>query len=229
MRAYRYVWLGVVYPVGWLGVAAALISLPVVAVTALVICPALIGYAAGAYIAWQEAAAPFSRSRYAAWASAAVGGSLATAGLLVILGGTGAIVTLLLVATSPHAVRWYSDRLPARPAESGSKENSGGEGAAARSIVAPQVYASAALLPHDQLCLAWRTSFTVLQNTSDIDERARLAQCRRGFLDELERRDPQGFARWLAEGARAASDPGRYMTATGAPPSRGNAPDQTSE
>jgi hypothetical protein len=31
-------------------------------------------------------------------------------------------------------------------------------------------------------------------------------------LDELERRDPAGFARWLADGATVDSDPARYVS-----------------
>jgi len=32
------------------------------------------------------------------------------------------------------------------------------------------------------------------------------------LLDELERRDRAGFQRWLSTGARAASDPSRYIS-----------------
>jgi hypothetical protein len=31
-------------------------------------------------------------------------------------------------------------------------------------------------------------------------------------VDELERRDPAGFARWLSEGATVDSDPARYVS-----------------
>jgi len=34
---------------------------------------------------------------------------------------------------------------------------------------------------------------------------------RQRMLDELERRDRAGFERWLSTGARAASDPSRYI------------------
>jgi len=32
------------------------------------------------------------------------------------------------------------------------------------------------------------------------------------LIDEIERRDRDGFARWLDTGARAGSDPSRYLT-----------------
>ena len=38
-----------------------------------------------------------------------------------------------------------------------------------------------------------------------------VVQRRQEYLDALERRDPHGFARWMDLGARAASDPGRYV------------------
>jgi hypothetical protein len=31
------------------------------------------------------------------------------------------------------------------------------------------------------------------------------------YLDELERRNPDGLMAWLASGARAAADPSRYV------------------
>lgn len=38
-----------------------------------------------------------------------------------------------------------------------------------------------------------------------------LAAFRRQVLDELERRNPSGFGQWMASGARAPSDPARYL------------------
>jgi hypothetical protein len=40
-------------------------------------------------------------------------------------------------------------------------------------------------------------------------EIARMRQC---LLDELERRDRDGFSRWLEAGGCASSDPSRYLT-----------------
>jgi len=40
-------------------------------------------------------------------------------------------------------------------------------------------------------------------------EIVRVREC---LLDELERRDRDGFIRWLDSGARAGSDPGRYLS-----------------
>lgn len=62
------------------------------------------------------------------------------------------------------------------------------------------------------LCLAWRRSYLVLIDTPDGPARQDLAAARRQMLDELERRDGAGFASWMAAGARAGSDPARYLT-----------------
>jgi hypothetical protein len=40
----------------------------------------------------------------------------------------------------------------------------------------------------------------------------RVGEQRRAYLDEMARRDPEGFHRWLDSGARAAGDPSRYLT-----------------
>lgn len=66
-----------------------------------------------------------------------------------------------------------------------------------------------------QLCLAWRVTYAALQITADGDTRRRIVSARVALLDELERRDQQGFARWLQAGARAGGDPGRFLTPVG--------------
>ncbi|MGW7534929.1 hypothetical protein [Amycolatopsis sp. NPDC054798] len=66
-------------------------------------------------------------------------------------------------------------------------------------------------LPLDQLCLLWRRSFVQLQRAADERARHAVVAARQAYLDELERRDRPGFARWLDSGARAAGDPSRYV------------------
>lgn len=65
-----------------------------------------------------------------------------------------------------------------------------------------------------ELCQAWRLSFLALERCDDLDRVTQLVEARQGYLDELERRHPVGFARWLYVGARPASDPSRYLTDT---------------
>jgi hypothetical protein len=74
---------------------------------------------------------------------------------------------------------------------------------------------AAADLTTGALCLAWRRSYVKLQQSTDEPTRQRVVRLREQYLDELERRDRAGFARWLGSGARAGSDPQRYLTAGG--------------
>jgi hypothetical protein len=68
-------------------------------------------------------------------------------------------------------------------------------------------------VPTGELCLAWRRSYRVLHDLPPGTEHlaGELVRARAALLDELERRDPAGFARWLDTGARAGSDPARFL------------------
>jgi hypothetical protein len=61
------------------------------------------------------------------------------------------------------------------------------------------------------LCRAWRISYLVLDHARDPAQRAQVAAMRGQYLDELARRDPAGFRRWLTDGARAGGDPAPYL------------------
>jgi hypothetical protein len=64
-----------------------------------------------------------------------------------------------------------------------------------------------------QLCRAWRQSWLMLLDTGlDPTQWIRVAETRRRYLDELERRDPTGFSRWLDSGARAGGNPSKFIT-----------------
>ena len=63
-----------------------------------------------------------------------------------------------------------------------------------------------------ELCAAWRRSYWALLDEPDGKCRCAIVHLRQTMLDELERRDADGFGRWLKAGARAGSDPGRYLT-----------------
>ncbi len=57
------------------------------------------------------------------------------------------------------------------------------------------------------LCAAWQSSHGWLKTSRTATEEAAVAQLRQNYLDELERRDPEGLAAWLASGARAGGNP----------------------
>jgi len=57
----------------------------------------------------------------------------------------------------------------------------------------------------------WRVSYLTLAGDRDPGVVDHVTLARRRYLDELGRRDPTGFQRWITAGARAASDPARYI------------------
>lgn len=61
------------------------------------------------------------------------------------------------------------------------------------------------------ICWTWRRSYVALQKAHRDDDRMRIVLLRQHCLDELAVREPIGFHTWLTGGARAASDPTRYV------------------
>ena len=57
-----------------------------------------------------------------------------------------------------------------------------------------------------------RRETAALAETREPVARQRLVRRRQEALDELERRDPEGFARWLSAGATVDSDPAEYVS-----------------
>ena len=70
-----------------------------------------------------------------------------------------------------------------------------------------------------ELCRAWRASYVRLTRWQLIvgasAQAVEVAVERGWYLDELERRYPHGFSAWIAAGARAPSDPTRYLSHRG--------------
>ncbi|OLT05637.1 hypothetical protein BJF90_00985 [Pseudonocardia sp. CNS-004] len=72
-----------------------------------------------------------------------------------------------------------------------------------------------AALSTAELCRAWRVSYLLLQGTRSLEQLEDTAELRQRYLDELANRDPEGFCRWLDDGARAAGDPSPYVNPSG--------------
>jgi len=79
----------------------------------------------------------------------------------------------------------------------------------------PVVGPSPAGLSTAQLCLAWQHSYFAMLDLPASASRADLVQLRHQLLDEIERRDPAGFTRWIDTEARPGSNPGRYVVGEG--------------
>ena len=98
-------------------------------------------------------------------------------------------VLALLVATSPPLVARLAVRLGAGndPSSCASLGSSG-----------PDSFAVLlAACDDDALAAAWYESEARLREATTVEDVARVAGVRQLYLDELERRSPEGFARWL--------------------------------
>ena len=62
-------------------------------------------------------------------------------------------------------------------------------------------------LTDEELCGRWRSSYALVQRPATTEQMAETVAERQRCLDELERRHTQGFASWLASGARAPGNP----------------------
>lgn len=138
-------------------------------------------------------------------------------GLVLLLGAVAVSLALLLDAGSPTVLSWCR-RQQGRPSQLLPHP---------MPIAAPQPQqlpghdrhsADASALTDmstEQLCWVWRRSYTALQDSHSWVASLTLAQDRRRYLDEMERRAPVAFRRWLEGGARAGSDPSSYLAPTG--------------
>lgn len=174
--------------------------------------------------------------RIGAGVSATVaGGCLVVTGLVTLVGG----VTFVVLPPVVAAAWWVRRRRPAwllspfpPPSRSGPADPTGPsdpDGWSSRAGLAPGLRAAdphrspgpvalpsvgtrAATTP--ELCAAWQRTYWLLHELPrDSADRTVVVEVRGRLLAELERRDPDGFGRWLGTEPRAGSDPGRYLTA----------------
>ncbi|WP_460663607.1 hypothetical protein [Kribbella swartbergensis] len=122
---------------------------------------------------------------------------VAVLGIGAVLGG-GVVPLLLLVgASSPRAVEWWSRPLRRQ-----------------RTRAEPVVPTppSPGLVSTSRLCREWHESYVALSQATTPTARLRIVMARQRCLDELERRDPEGIRAWLASAASAGGDPSRFLT-----------------
>ncbi len=132
--------------------------------------------------------------------------AVAVIGLVAVFGGLGLLLSVLLAATSPPLVdrygRWLERRrLDRREAQIPADERD----------VSDMPRRRCSEMTTEELVLAWRTSFNALLRAQTTAAKNAVVARRQQYLDELERRDPDGLRRWLDSGARAASDPSRFI------------------
>jgi len=146
---------------------------------------------------WREAGLRAGGVTIAAW--------LVITGIVMVLGPVGAIaIAIVLAAALPWLWRRLGTPLREPPTTVGRRND-------------PMCAIGPAVGPEQlttlQLCVAWQHSYFALLDFPTGPAYWEVVRVRECLLDELERRDPAGFARWLETGARAGSDPGRYLTA----------------
>jgi hypothetical protein len=141
--------------------------------------------------------------------AATCAGGLVLTGVVRLLGpASGSVILSLLLLAAPLAWPWLRRRYGQPPA----RENRAAgccEVVPAAEQPLPMTFEA---LSTAELCLAWRRSYLALLDVTSSPARCTIVRMRECLLDELERRDRDGFTRWLDTGARAGSDPGRYLS-----------------
>jgi hypothetical protein len=173
------------------------------------------GLAAG--VAYTTRADDRAAAVEAAWraAAATVSVVLLVAGVVVLAGGAvAALVSGLVLVTG--GARWLLKTRRARHAGAGTPGagpvTDGGD-------PAPEVPAAwlstsqppVSLLPTPALGSEWLRTTSVLSCPVGSAARQKVVWRRQEILDELERRDPAGIARWLASAVATDSDPTAFV------------------
>lgn len=169
-------------------------------------------------IARETPAASRSRSTVEAAVSAGagtVGVLLVLAGIAALVGGAVAFLTVGAVALGLFVVRLVRVRGTAASSESGlpaalphpALTRPAGPSPELAGLLPP-----VAVLSTSDLGQEWLRTNAILAGRLGAAARASLVARREEALDELERRDPAGFARWMAAGPTLTSDPAGYVS-----------------
>jgi hypothetical protein len=141
---------------------------------------------------------------------------VAAAGLVAMIGWAGVAWVVLVAATHPALEHQLSRRLgttdpmaagsdaPRREATVAPPAGLEAGPVTSAGLPDPEVIAG---LDDETLCQAWRRSFVHLATCRLPTRRMEIVHLRQVYLDELARRHPAAVRRWLASGARAASNP----------------------
>ena len=163
--------------------------------------------------------------------AATVAACLVLTGLTALLGRVTWIVVVALICVAvPVAWQWRRRHPNFRPGaylagttpgtDPGNLASTAAAAAAAAAARRQVERVAAAMAPPpartglsiQQLCLAWHRSYFALLDLPPGPARSEIVVLRAALLDEIERRDSQGFTRWLDSGARPNRDPGRYLS-----------------
>ena len=156
-------------------------------------------------------------------------GTWVTLGMVHLLGIVGLLVVLVVASGAPALAPAYGalaggprEPAPLEPVPVPSQEHASVDGTAGATVAAIVDIADASLVVPDlmtvaDLCDAWRSSYVALQRATTAESRMRIVLVRSLYLDELERHSGPAVAAWLRSGARAASDPARFLRPPASP------------
>jgi hypothetical protein len=141
----------------------------------------------------------------------------ATAGLVVVLGALGITLALTAIGTGPMVTSWAGRRWRSSVGSLEVDDLDSTYSCAQWPDPAEQAETIRAAeelpqLDDASLCLAWRRSFVPLSQRPSVVKQMFLVEQRQAYLDEIERRSPQGLAAWLDSGARASGNPFPYLS-----------------
>jgi len=148
-----------------------------------------------------------------AWKAAAATAAVIflVTGLVVLAGEVGAAVVVGLAAVTGGVLwlvrTWLPRRAAARRPDAAPGNGSPGPAPAPVPTWQPPV----SVLPTTDLGSEWLQTTSALARPVGPGDRQDIIRRRQEMLDELERRDPDGFARWLAAGPAAGSDPATFV------------------
>lgn len=171
-----------------------------------------VGFTAGvfAFLVQEARADPRHRLLALVVAAGATGASFGVIGLAALDGGLALVLVSLFTVVSPPALTGYRALLRGRrratPCPTSGAVDQTLDDRAARDLT------------DAELSAAWSVSAAALDRArgrGETAQQARLVASRQGYLDELERRDPAGFHRWLTSRAGLVSDPGAFSTGAG--------------
>jgi hypothetical protein len=118
---------------------------------------------------------------------------VAAGGICTLLGGAGFAVVVVLAISGPWTLRRA--------------------GLLKRGRAQPDADSGVERMTTLGLCQAWVSTGDQLRRSLAPDTHLRLATARQLYLDELERRDPDGVSAWLeSDRVSAAGDPHRFLS-----------------
>ena len=140
-------------------------------------------------------------------------------GLAHLFGPCGLLVAAALVTADPslrRCARALRATVGRRPSSAGPAVDDTGAAAPPpdgerlddeiRDLTVPDALSDA------DLCAAWRSSYVALHRARTLDARLRTVEIRALYLDVLERRLGEDFARWMSSGPRPAGAPEEYLS-----------------